>query len=290
MPDIPSELDSLVAGAPSGRRGFIVTSLGAGFALAAQPIMAQQLITTNSAGLIAGEVRIPVADGTIPAYRAAPAGKKHAPVVIVISEIWGVHEHIADVTRRLAKLGYFAVAPELFARQGDPRKIEGIPQLLRDIVAKVPDQQVFGDLDATVAWAASEQADTRRLGVIGFCWGGRQVWMYCTRNPKVKAGVAWYGRLRDNVSANQPRHPLDWADSLTVPVLGLYGGKDQGIPQTDVEEMNKRLKAAGQPSYIRVYPDAGHAFNADYRPSYRKAEAEDAWQQMLEWLRRYGVK
>ncbi|MBL8473849.1 MAG: dienelactone hydrolase family protein [Rhodocyclaceae bacterium] len=289
MSDIKSELAGHYAGAPTSRRGFIVTSLGAGFALAAQPIMAQQLVTTDSQGLLAGEVKIPVADGSIPAYRAAPAGSKHAPVIIVISEIWGVHEHIADLTRRLAKLGYFAVAPELFARQGDPRKIESIPQLLTDIISKVPDAQVFGDIDATVSWAAKEGANTQRLGVTGFCWGGRITWMYCGHNPHVKAGVAWYGRLRDSVRANQPRHPLDWADSLYAPVLGLYGGKDQSIPLSDVDEMNIRLQAAKSASHIEVFPDAGHAFNADYRPSYRKAEAEEGWKRMLAWFKKYGV-
>jgi len=288
-PDHDMHFDSLVPAVPFSRRDFVATVVGAGFALAVQPVAAQQVITTDSAGLLAGEISIPSANGGIAAYRSMPAGGKSLPVVLVISEIFGVHEHIADLTRRLAKLGYLAIAPELFARQGDPRKLSNIQQIISEIVSKVPDVQVAGDLDATLVWALANGGDASRVAVTGFCWGGRQTWMYCARNSKVKAGVAWYGRIEDTVSANQPRHPIDIAAELKVPVLGLYGGKDQGIPLDNVEDMKQALAKAGGKSQIHVYPDAPHAFHADYRPSYRKAEAEDGWRRMLDWFRTNGV-
>lgn len=208
---------------------------------------------------------------------------------MVISEIFGVHEHIADVCRRLAKLGYLAIAPELFVRQGDPRKLSNVQLILADIISKVPDADVLSDLDACVAWAAANRGDTARLAVTGFCWGGRQTWLYSAHNPKVKAAVAWYGRLEDPANANQPQHPIDLAAKITVPVLGLYGGQDQGIPMDNVEDMQQALKKAGGKSQIHVYPDAPHAFHADYRPSYRKEAAEDGWKRMLEWFKKHGV-
>lgn len=281
--------DSLAPAVAFTRRGFVATLLGSGFALAVQPVMAQQVIKTDSEGLTAGEVKIATKDGEIAAYRAMPAGARKLPVVLVISEIFGVHEHIADVTRRLAKRGYLALAPELFARQGDPRKLDNIQQIISEIVSRVGDAQVQADLDAALAWALANGGDAARVAVTGFCWGGRQTWLYCARNPKVAVGVAWYGRIRDAVTANQPRHPLDFAAQLKVPVLGLYGGQDQGIPPADVDAMNKALAAAGGKSQIHVYPDAPHAFHADYRPSYRKAEAEDGWQRMLAWFKANGV-
>ena len=288
-PDHDLHFDSLAPAVPFSRRDFVATVVGAGFALAVQPVAAQQIITTDSAGLSAGALRIASENGEIAAYRSMPAGGKSLPVVLVISEIFGVHEHIADLTRRLAKLGYLAVAPELFARQGDPRKLTNIQQIISEIVAKVPDAQVAADLDATLAWAVANGGDASRVAVTGFCWGGRQTWMYCARNPKVKAGVAWYGRIEDTVTLNQPRHPIDIAAELKVPVLGLYGGKDQGIPLDNVEDMKQALATAGGKSQIHVYPDAPHAFHADYRPSYRKAEAEDGWRRMLDWFRANGV-
>jgi carboxymethylenebutenolidase len=271
------------------RREFAVTTLAAGFALAVQPVTAQT-IKTDTQGLEAGEVKIPVADGEVPAYRAMPDQGGPFPTVLVVQEIFGVHEHIKDLCRRLAKLGYFAVATELYARQGDVSKIENIRELFDKVVSKVPDAQVMSDLDATTAWAKTTgKADTARLAVTGFCWGGRIVWMYAAHNPNLKAGVAWYGRLTDQPNPLRPKNPVDIAGELKAPVLGLYGAADQGIPLDTVEKMRAALKAANKPGEIVVYPDTPHAFNADYRPSYRKAAAEDGWKRMLAWFKQNGV-
>jgi carboxymethylenebutenolidase len=270
------------------RRDFLVTKLAAGFALAVQPIGAAT-ITTDSEGLTAGEVKIPTADGEIPAYRAMPAKGATFPVVLVVQEIFGVHEHIKDLCRRLAKSGYFAVAPELYARQGDVSKLENINDIIK-IVSKVPDAQVMSDLDATVKYAAgTKHGDTKRLGITGFCWGGRIVWMYAAHNPNLKAGVAWYGRVIGQTNEMTPKNPIDVAAEIKAPVLGLYGGKDQGISQESLDKMREALKAAGSKSEIVVYPDAGHGFNADYRPSYNEAAAKDGWNRMLAWFKKYGV-
>ncbi len=269
------------------RRSFVVSSLAAGFALSVQPISAET-ITTDTNGLDAGEVKIPVKDGEMPAYRAMPAGKKGAPVVLVVQEIFGVHEHIKDVCRRLAKLGYFAVAPELFARQGDVSKLTDFAAI-RPIVAKVPDAQVMSDLDATVAWAKDSGADTDKLGITGFCWGGRIVWLYSAHNPNLKAGVAWYGRLVGDTTDLQPKYPVDVAADLKAPVLGLYGGNDTGIPQESVDKMLAATKAAGKKAEIHVYPNTPHAFLADYRPSYTPEAAADGWKRMLAWFKDNGV-
>jgi carboxymethylenebutenolidase len=272
------------------RREFVVTSLAAGFAVAAQPV-ASTTISTDANGLEAGEVKIPVADGTVPAYRAMPAEGKDFPVILVVQEIFGVHEHIKDTCRRLAKLGYFAVATEMYARQGDVSKFtfEQIQEIFK-IVSKVPDAQVKSDLDATVAWAkASGKADTSRLGITGFCWGGRIVWLYAAHNPNLKAGVAWYGRLTGAADELHPKHPIDLVASISAPVLGLYGAADQGIPVASVDKMKDALQAAGKTAEIVVYPDTPHAFFADYRPSYRKEQAEDGWKRMLAWFKKYGV-
>lgn len=292
--NLRAEFDSLVPPPlPHSRRGFLVTALGAGFALAVQPVMAQTAITTSTDGLTAGEVSVATADGAIPAYRAQPAEGNHFPVILVVQEIFGVHEHIKDVCRRLAKLGYLAIAPELYARQGDPRQYTAIPDILAKVVSKVPDAQVMRDLDACVDWVAAHGGDTARLGITGFCWGGRIVWLYAAHSTKIKAGVAWYGRLTGAASDLTPKHPLDLADTLHAPVLGLYGGLDQGIPLESVEKMNKALAEtrgpASKSSVIYVYPNAPHAFNADYRPSYRKEEAEDGWKRMRTWFRQNGV-
>jgi len=291
---LTAELNSLAS--PSlamNRRGFLVTALGAGFALAVQPVMAQTAITTDSEGLTAGEVQVPTADGNMPAYRAQPAQGSHFPVILVVQEIFGVHEYIKDTCRRLAKLGYQAIAPELYARQGDPRQYTAIPDILANVVSKVPDSQVMADLDACVAWAKANGGDIQRLGVTGFCWGGRITWLYAAHNPGVKAGVAWYGRLTSPASDMAPRHPLDVAGELNAPVLGLYGGQDAGIPQATVANMKSALAGSANPpskaSAIHVYPDAPHAFHADYRPSYRKTEAEDGWRRMSAWFRKHGV-
>jgi len=284
-----SEFESLVPAQSFNRRNFLVTSLGAGFALAVQPVMAQTAIRTDDTGLLAGEVKVPVKDGEMVAYRAVPKEAVKAPVVLVISEIFGAHEHIRDVCRRLAKLGYCAIAPELFARQGDPRQISSIPDILAKITSKTPDAQVMSDLDATVAWAARQGADTDRLAITGFCWGGRITWLYCAHNPQVKAGVAWYGRLVGDVNEFTPRHPINIVGELKAPVLGLYGGLDTGIPLETVEAMEKALKtgsAAARLSEIHVYDNAPHAFHADYRPSFSKAEAEDGWKRMQAWFDR----
>jgi carboxymethylenebutenolidase len=271
------------------RRGFVVTSLASGFALAVQPVTAAT-ITTSAEGLEAGEVKIPVKDGEIPAYRAMPAKGGAFPVVLVVQEIFGVHEHIKDVCRRLAKVGYLAVAPELYARQGDVSKQSDIQKIIADVVSKVPDAQVMSDLDATVAWAKkSGKGDTAKLAVTGFCWGGRIVWLYSAHSPDLKAGVAWYGRLVGQADDLHPRHPLELAGQLKAPVLGLYGGADTGIPNDTVEKMKQALKDANQPSEIVLYPDTPHGFHADYRPTYRPEQATDGWKRLLAWLRKHGV-
>ncbi|MDO8892583.1 MAG: dienelactone hydrolase family protein [Sulfurimicrobium sp.] len=283
------EFDSLVPNIPFNRRAFVITMLGAGFALATQPVAAQTVIKTAADGLLAGEIKVPVSDGEMVAYRAQPAKGANFPVILVISEIFGVHEHIADICRRLAKLGYQAIAPELFARQGDPRKISGIQEIIDTIISKTPDAQVMADLDACESWAKSHGGDVSRMAITGFCWGGRITWLYASHNPRLKAGVAWYGRIDGEVSGNTPKYPLDLAAQLKAPVLGLYGGQDQGIPLDDVEAMRAAIQKASGKSEIHVYPDAPHAFHADYRPSYRKDAAEDGWKRLQAWLKKNGV-
>lgn len=271
------------------RRGFIAGLLSAGFALAVRPVTAQTVIHTDSVGLVSGAVEIPTKDGVLPAYRSAPQGPGRHPVILVVHEIFGVHEHIKDITRRLAKLGYLAVAPELYFRQGDVSKLESIDAIRERVVSKVSDAQVLADLDAAVDWAGKNGGDLKRIGITGFCWGGRIVWLYAAHQPKLKAGVAWYGRLDGERTERTPKFPIDVASELTAPVLGLYGGRDQGIPLEMVERMQAALKDAGGTSEIRVYPDAPHAFYADYRPSYRKESAEDGWRRLQDWFRRHGV-
>ena len=272
------------------RRGFVMTSLAAGFALSVQPVGAQT-ITTDTKGLDAGEVKIPVSDGEIPAYRALPDHGGPFPVILVVQEIFGVHEHIKDICRRLAKLGYLAVAPELYARQGDVSKIENFREIFSKVVSKVPDKQVMSDLDAAVAWAkATGKANVTKLAITGYCWGGRVVWLYAAHNPNVKAGVAWYGRLVGEADDLHPKHPIDVVAAINSPILGLYGEADQGIPVASVEKMRAAIKEAGKTAEIILYPDTPHAFFADYRPSYRKEQAEDGWKRMLEWFKKYGVE
>ena len=270
------------------RREFVVSSLATGFALATHPVSAQT-ITTDAQGLTAGEVKIPTRDGDIPAYRAMPANAKNAPLVLVVQEIFGVHEHIKDVCRRFGKLGYIAVAPELYARQGDVSKMTDNKQIFAEVVNKVPDAQVMGDLDAAVAWARKNGAHASKLGITGFCWGGRITWLYAAHNPAVGAGVAWYGPIIRDVNALTPKHPIDIAATLKTPVLGLYGGADAGIPNDTVDKMRAALKAAGNPSEIITYPDTPHAFHADYRPSYRKEQAADGWKRLQDWFKKHGV-
>ncbi|HUH59611.1 MAG TPA: dienelactone hydrolase family protein [Candidimonas sp.] len=285
MPD--ADVDSMLPPLTLDRRGFIATSLAGGFALAAGPVMAQSVVKTDDDGLMAGEVKIPVKEGNIPAYRAAPEGKTTVPVILVVHEIFGVHEYIKDVCRRLAKQGYMAIAPELYSRQGDPSRYTEVSRLMSEVVGKVPDEQVLGDLDAALAWAAKNGGNVERAGITGFCWGGRIAWLYTAHNPKMKAGVAWYGRLQGEADSLHPKHPIDVAAELNGPVLGLYGGKDAGITQESIDAMESALAAgndAAKASRFIVYPEAGHAFHSDYRPSYRADDAKDGWQRALEWF------
>jgi len=270
-----------------GRRTFVVTSLATGFALAVSPVTAQTL-RTEATGLVAGEIKI----GDMPAYRAQPEGGAKFPLIVVVSEIFGVHEHIKDVCRRLAKAGYMAIAPELFARQGDVTKMTDINAIITNVINKTPDEQVMRDLDATVEWAKkSGKLDGDRVGITGFCWGGRIVWLYCARTGPggaPKAGAAWYGRLSNATNALQTKTALDVGAKLRAPVLGLYGGQDSGIPIGHIEMMRREIAANPKkvPAEIIVYPDAGHAFNADYRPSYNKAAADDGWQKLLAFMKK----
>ena len=283
-----SELVSLESGKSSwSRRDFMVSSAAAGFALAVQPVCAQTMIVTDTDGLKAGDVMIPVADGEIPGYMARPAQGSGFGVILVVQENFGVHEHIKDVCRRLAKIGYLAVAPSLYHRQGDVSQMKDNKEIISKVVSKVPDAQVMSDLDATVAFAAKNGGNAAKLGVTGFCWGGRITWLYTAHNPKVKAGVAWYGRLTSPKNDMTPSHPLDLVAKINAPVLGLYGGADAGIPNDTVEKMQELLKQAGKPSEIVLYPDTPHAFHADYRPSYRKEQADDGWKRLTEWFRKH---
>jgi carboxymethylenebutenolidase len=265
-----------------------VATLAAGFALAVRPISAET-ITTSAEGLRAGEIQIPTPDGEIPAYMAALNAGGPFPVVLVVQEIFGVHEHIKDVCRRFAKLGYLAIAPELYARQGDVSKITDFKEIISKVVSKVPDKQVLQDLDATSAWAGTSGGDLQKLAITGFCWGGRIVWLYAAHNPNLKAGVAWYGRLDSQKDELHPTQPIDLVSELTAPVLGLYGGADQGIPNELVAKMQEKLKAAGKASEIVLYPDTPHGFYADYRPSYRNEQADDGWKKLQEWFKKHGA-
>lgn len=285
-----TDFDSLLPPLTLTRRGFIATSLAGGFALAAGPVQASTVISTPTDGLTAGEIQLPTSDGNIPAYRAMPAGKTNLPVILVVQEIFGVHEYIKDVCRRLAKAGYLAIAPELYARQGDPTRYTEIGKLISELVNTVPDAQVMSDLDAAVAWAGKNGGKADAVGITGFCWGGRITWLYAAHNPNVKAGVAWYGRLVGNADTLRPAHPVDIAAKLHGPVLGLYGGQDTGIPLDTVDAMKKALAqgdAAAKASEFVIYPDAPHAFHADYRPSYREEAAKDGWKRAVAWFDNY---
>lgn len=294
MNDLKEDFDSLVAKTPLsdgvGRRDFMKVALGSGFAAAVMPVVAQNVIHTDAKGLSVGQFSVNVNGQDVPVYRAQPEGKTHLPVILVVSEIFGVHEYIADVARRFAKLGYLALAPDLFVRQGDPAKYPSIAELQKEVISKVPDGQVMGDLDAVVAWAKGNGGNIDKLGITGFCWGGRITWLYAAHNPQVKAGVAWYGRLVGDKTALTPQHPIDIAPSLRTPVLGLYGAKDNGIPVGTVARMQEALKKAGNKSEFVVFADAGHAFHADYRPSYVEADAEEGWRRCVEWFRVHGVR
>jgi len=295
---LKSQVNSLLPGssteAGATRRTALKTALGVGYAATAMPIMAQTAIKTPATGLAAGEGIFDVDGSTVPFYYAAPEGKKNLPIVLVVQEIFGVHEYIADTCRRFAKAGYLAIAPDLYARQGDAAKYTDIGKLLAEVVSKVPDDQVMGDLDAAVAWAGENGGNVKKVAVTGFCWGGRITWLYAAHSKNVKAGVAWYGRLVGASNAVNPKHPLELAASLKAPVLGLYGGQDGGIPLTTVNEMKEALaaakgNAAAQASEFVVYPQAPHAFHADYRPSYRKDAAEDGFARTLAWFKTKGM-
>lgn len=260
-----------------------------GFAPAAGATATTTLIT-DSADITCGETSVPTQGENMPAFFARPRQAEGTlPVILVVQEIFGVHEHIRDICRRLAQAGYLAVAPELYFRQGDASDYNDIPTLLKELVSKVPDSQVLADLDHVANWAARHGGDMRNMAVTGFCWGGRISWLYAAHNPQLKAAVAWYGKLVGEKSLKQPKHPVDIAVDLNAPVLGLYGGQDDGIPQETVDTMRQALRAANAKAEIVVYPDAGHAFNADYRPSYHAESAEDGWQRMLAFFRQYGV-
>ncbi len=260
------------------------------FAPASQPVQTGTVRHTDSHGLVAGDIEISTPTGPIPGYRAAPELRGPHPVVLVVQEIFGLHEHIKDVTRRLAKAGFMAVAPALYVRQGDPSQYDSIDELREKVVDRVPDEQVLSDLDASVEWARQHGGDPARLAITGFCWGGRIVWLYAAHQPRLRAGVAWYGKVSGPKNALHPRQPLDVARELHAPVLGLYGGADASIPLAQVEKLRTELRESGSASVVLVYPDAPHAFYADYRPSYRAEAAEDGWQRMLAWFNQYVLR
>jgi len=282
-------LNTLLESMGVGRREFLAgATMVAGFALAAQPVGAETIIT-DGRGIVEGMAGFTSGGTRVPAYSARPEAGSKWPVVLVVQEIFGVHEHIKDVCRRLAKQGYLAVAPELYVREGDPKTVADIQTLIQSIVSRVPDAQVMADLDAAADWAVAAGGDPERLAITGFCWGGRIAWLYAAHNQSLKAAVAWYGRLTGVVNDLTPRHPQDVAAQLGAPVLGLYGGADPSIPLDTIEAMREKLKAARKEAEIVVYPDAPHGFNADYRPSYRKEAAEDGWRRLLDWFKHHGV-
>ena len=293
MKDMITDVESLLGqsslSGPDGRRGFLKVALGTGFAVAALPVVAQNVIRTDATGLVSGTILVKIGGQDVPVYAAQPEGKTGLPVILVISEIFGVHEHIADMARRFAKQGYLALAPDLFVRQGDATKAPSMPELMKNIVGKTPDAQVMSDLDAIVDWARQNGGDTARLGITGFCWGGRITWLYAAHNPAVKAGVAWYGRLVGDSTPITPQHPVDIAPMLKAPILGLYGAKDTGISQESIATMKAALAKGTSKSEFVVYPDSGHAFNADYRPSYVAADARDGYARCLAWFKANGV-
>lgn len=277
------------AAAPAlGRRGFLggVAAAG-GFALAVRPVTAQTIVTPAD-DLVAGMVEVAAGDERVAAYRAHPQGRASSPVILVVSEIFGVHEHVKDLCRRLAKQGYYAVATEFFSRYGDVAAQPDVQAVMK-IVAAAPDAQVMKDLDATLDFAKSEGALTDRLAITGFCWGGRIVWLYAAHNPALKAGVAWYGRVTGPKDDKRPAHPIDLVEKIKAPVLGLYGVKDAGIPIAEVERLVDDVNKAGGTARLVAFPDAGHAFNADYRPSYREKHAKEGWAKMLDWFKANGV-
>ena len=292
-PRIPSDIIGLTTAAPLSRRNFFMSAsaaAAAGYTLCAGPVRAQA-IATDTKGLKAGDAKVKVAGGEMPVYFARPEKAKNPPVILVAMEIFGVHEYIKDVARRLAKAGALAIAPDYYFRTGeDLTKITEIPKLI-PIVNKKPDAELLADLDATVAWAKAQGGNTRRLGIMGFCRGGRTVWEYTAHNKNLKAAVAFYGTLVDPpaLKAIWPKSPTELAAEMKAPVLGLYGDADQGIPVAQVEAMKKALADAKKTAEFKIYPGAPHAFHADYRPSYRKEAAEDGWKMTLAWFKKYKV-
>jgi carboxymethylenebutenolidase len=287
---IESQLLSLLPKTNFSRRAFVMTGLTSGFALACQPVAATT-ITTDTNGLVAGEVKIPVADGEIPAFRAMPATGGPFPVIVAIAEVYGVHYHLQDLCLRLAHLGYFAIAPEPFARQGDPGKLTDLKDILQQITSKKSDAEMTSDIDATIAWLKTDaKADTKRLGMTGFCWGGRQTWLYLAHNHDIKAAVAWYGGpLIGTSTPMKPKNPIDVVSEIETPVLALHGGADEGIPVVSIEKMKAAMKEAGKTAEFVIYPDTPHGFAADYRAAYREGPAKDGWKRMLDWFKKYGV-
>ena len=270
------------------RRQFLQTDIGVGFAAAALPVCSKTMITTNTSGLQTAVINLDINGQNVPLYTARtarPEGKTNLPIVLVISEIFGVHHHIADVARRFAKEGYLAIAPDLFVRQGDPSKIASVAELIKDIISKVPDAQVMSDLDAVVAWAKDNGGNINQLTITGFCWGGRITWMYAAHNPQVKTGAAWYGFLDGQATEIKPQNPIDIAEQLKAPILGLYGALDNGIPLESIEQMKLALAKGASHSVFKVYDNSGHAFHSDYRPSYVEADAKDAWSRCLAWFK-----
>ena len=293
--NLKTEFDALVPGQTTEqgatRRTALKVALGVGYTAAATPIMAQTAIKTSSEGLKTGEATYEVDGFKVPAYFAAPTGQTNLPVVLVVQEIFGVHEYIADICRRFAKAGYLAIAPELYARQGDPAKYAETAKLMAEVVSKVPDAQVMADLDGAVKWAGAHGGDLAKVAITGFCWGGRITWLYAAQGP-VKAAVAWYGRLVGANTDLTPKNPIDLAAVMRAPVLGLYGEKDGGIPLDTIDKMKAALAtgtAASKAAQFVVYPEAPHAFHADYRPSFRQGPAEDGWRRCLAWFKAHGV-
>ncbi|MEI8171516.1 MAG: dienelactone hydrolase family protein [Rhodoferax sp.] len=293
--DFKTEFNALLPGETTeqgaNRRTALKVALGVGYAAAAAPLMAQTAIKTSSEGLQTGEISYEVNGFKVPAFFAAPAGKSNLPVVLVVQEIFGVHEYIADTCLRFAKAGYLAIAPELYARQGDPSQYAEMAKLMAEVVSKVPDAQVMADLDGAVKWAGAHGGDLAKVAITGFCWGGRITWLYAAQGP-VKVGVAWYGRVVGANTALTPKNPIDLAASMRAPVLGLYGGSDSGIPLDTLDKMKAVLAtgtAASKAAQFVVYPDTPHAFHADYRPSFRQGPAEDGWQRCLAWFKAHGV-
>jgi len=290
MSDLTSDVIGLTKAPDVERRGFMTASaaVAAGYTLAAGPVRAEA-IKTDTAGLKVGDGKVKVQGGDMPVYFARPENATNPPAVLVAMEIFGLHEWVKDITRRVAKLGALAIAPDYYFRFGqDLTKITEIKELFPIVNAK-PDAELFADLDATVAWAKSEGGDTGRLGIMGFCRGGRTVWEYSAHSPNLKAGVAFYGTVVDPPNPVWPKSPMQLAPEMKAPVLGLYGAEDQGIPVAQVEQMKAALAAANKTAEFHIYPGAPHGFAADYRPSYRKETAEDAWNQMQAWFRKYKV-